>query len=229
MTKVKMCGLFRNIDIEYANKLMPDYIGFVFYKKSHRYVNAEMASILKSELNHDIKTVGVFVNDDIYFISELVRKKIIDVVQLHGTENESYIKKLRESCSNPTLEIIKALQIKDCNTSDLISRLYNQQHDFNYINFDYSCYPNYYLFDSGMGSGSTFDWKILNTINKYHFPIFLAGGINPGNVETAIKEVKPFAIDVSSGIETDKFKDFSKMKDLIDKVNSFNKRGENYE
>ncbi len=192
MTKIKMCGLFREEDITYANEVNPDYIGFVFYKKSHRYVGMETASRLRSKLDDGIQTVGVFVDEDISLIKELVDKKIIDIVQLHGHEDEEYIKELRDTLGESYTKIIKAIVIKS--ESDIPKP---------------QPLVDYYLLDSGMGSGSSFDWNLIKDLQT---PVFLAGGLNTENISEALSLVKPYAVDVSSGIETDKVKDFDKMR-----------------
>lgn len=206
MTRVKMCGLFRDEDISYANEVKPDYIGFVFYPKSHRYVSIEKAQSLKARLDPEIKAVGVFVDSDISFIKELVAKNIIDIVQLHGHEDSNYIHELRKSIDNPDISIIQAIVIK--NEADIL-RL--PQNDF--MNNEFSA--DYYLVDSGMGSGSSFNWDLLK---EHNGKIFLAGGLNTENIAKALSTVKPFAVDVSSGIETDKIKDLGKMKKFISLV-----------
>ena len=197
MTKIKMCGLFREEDIEAANLIKPEYIGFVFFKKSHRYVDKEKALFLKSKLNNDIKAVGVFVDEDISFVKELVEEKIIDVVQLHGKEDYSYIEKLREEISSNT-PIIKAVIIK----SDEDVNEFKE-------NFSTKYSADYYLLDSGMGGGTSLNWDLLKGLD---IRFFLAGGLNPENVKKAIDQVKPYAVDVSSGIETDRVKDINKMR-----------------
>ena len=206
MTRVKMCGLFRDEDISYANEVKPDYIGFVFYPKSHRYVSIEKAQSLKAKLDPEIKAVGVFVDSDISFIKELVAKNIIDIVQLHGHEDSNYIHELRKSIDNPDISIIQAIVIK--NEADIL-RL--PQNDF----MDNEFSADYYLVDSGMGSGSSFNWDLLK---EHNGKIFLAGGLNTENIAKALSTVKPFAVDVSSGIETDRIKDFDKMKKFISLV-----------
>ena len=108
MALIKMCGLFREEDISFANTLLPDYIGFVFYKKSRRYVDKEKARSLKSLLNKKIKAVGVFVDEDISFIAELANEGIIDLIQLHGHEDENYIRRLKYELKDNSIKIIKA-------------------------------------------------------------------------------------------------------------------------
>ena len=105
MIKIKICGLRRKEDILIVNKYKPDYIGFVFADKSKRKVTIDEALYLKSLLDKDIKAVGVFLNNDIFFLNEIIKKGIIDVIQLHGNEDHAYLKKIRNITNLP---IIKA-------------------------------------------------------------------------------------------------------------------------
>ena len=189
MTKIKFCGLKRIEDIKYANELKPDFIGFVFAPKSKRFVDADTAKELKNLLDSNIKAVGVFVDEDINAVAKLLKDGIIDIAQLHGSEDEEYIKSLRAICDKP---IIKAFTIV---SKDDIKKANESTAD-------------YILLDSGKGSGETFDWDLIKEVNR---PYFLAGGLTLDNVENAVKTHHPFVVDVSSGIETDGFKDFDKM------------------
>lgn len=188
MTKIKLCGLSRPCDIETANELKPEYIGFVFAQKSKRYVELEKAVQLKQLLSSDIQAVGVFVDETPEVVAELLNSGVIDVVQLHGREDKAYIERLRQHTDKP---IIKAFQIKS--QQDLTEA----EH----------CTADYVLLDSGAGTGKVFDWTVLKNIRR---PYFLAGGLSPDNVGEAIKLLHPFAVDVSSGIETDNLKDKEK-------------------
>lgn len=191
--KVKICGLSREIDIDYVNSVKPDYIGFVF-ASSKRQVSIEQAMILKKRLNHDILAVGVFVDDDICRIKEIFNLGIIDIVQLHGHEDELYISKLKEVISCP---IIKAIKI-------------NSQDDLD-ISYD----VDYYLLDNKVsGSGVSFDWSL---IKKLDHPTFLAGGINLNNINDAIS-VCDYGVDISSGVESNGFKDFDKIREVVRRV-----------
>ncbi|MDE5770006.1 MAG: phosphoribosylanthranilate isomerase [Ruminococcus sp.] len=189
MTKIKMCGLSRPCDIEYANEVKPEFIGFVFAEKSRRYVTPEKASELRKNLDGNIIAVGVFVNADIDFTAELVKSKIIDMVQLHGSEDDNYVKNLRQLVDVP---IIQAFVIK--NPSDIKKA---EQSTADYI-----------LLDSGLGSGKIFDHSLIN-INR---PYFLAGGLTPENVGEISHSLKPYAVDASSSLETDGYKDINKMR-----------------
>lgn len=197
MTKIKLCGLSRPCDIETANQLQPDYIGFVFAPKSIRYVSAEMAAKLKKLLSPSIKAVGVFVREEPAIVAELLRKDIIDIAQLHGGESEEYIAQLRALTGKP---IIKAFRI-------------DSEQDVESAN---KSSADYVLPDSGQGgTGTVFDWNLLEKINR---PYFLAGGLHPGNVRSAIERLQPYAVDVSSGIETDGHKDTKKMTTFVHTV-----------
>ncbi|MBQ4515086.1 MAG: phosphoribosylanthranilate isomerase [Anaerolineaceae bacterium] len=200
MTKIKLCGLTRITDIQTANQLKPDYIGFVFAPKSKRYIKPECAAELKTILDPDIAAVGVFVNEKPEVIAALLNQNIIDLAQLHGTEDELYIQQLRLLTIKP---LIKAFKIK--NKADLETA---QNSSADHI-----------LLDAGAGDGQTFDWDILKSFTR---PYFLAGGLNPSNVDEAIKKLSPYAVDVSSGIETAGFKDAAKMKSFVDAVNITN-------
>lgn len=189
MTKIKMCGLSRAEDIEAANAIKPDYIGFVFAEISKRRVSALEASKLKSKLDPEIKAVGVFLDDKLDFVASMLNLGIVDVVQLHGTEDEEYIEKVRKITNKP---IIKAFIIR---SGEDVERAVNSTAD-------------YILLDGGKGEGKVFDWSLLKDIKR---PYFLAGGLNPDNASDAVKTLKPYAVDVSTGIETDGVKDKEKM------------------
>lgn len=197
MAKIKLCGLSRLCDIKAANELMPEYIGFVFAEKSRRYVSPEQAAKLKEQLSKDIKSVGVFVNAKPEYIVDLLGSEMIDIVQLHGGESEEYINRLRQFTDKP---IIKAFSvdgerdIEEANTSG----------------------ADYVLLDSGKGgTGTVFDWNLIRKMNR---PYFLAGGLTVSNVRDAVEKLRPYAVDVSSGIETDGYKDRSKMEMFVKTV-----------
>ena len=189
MTKIKFCGLTGDCDIDAANELRPEYVGFVFAPKSRRYVTPERAAELKRQLAAGIKAVGVFVNDDLYHVAELLNRGIIDIAQLHGSEDEEYIGHLRQLTGKP---IIRAYRIK---TAEDIAEAEK-------------CTADHVLLDSGAGTGEVFDWKLIKNMKR---PYFLAGGLSPDNVENAVEQLSPYAVDVSSGIETDGVKDKAKM------------------
>lgn len=188
MTKIKLCGLSRLCDIEAANELKPDYIGFVFVSKSRRYVTYEKASELKSRLSPEIQAVGVFVNEHPQDVAKLMQNGIINIAQLHGDEDEDYITQMRLLTDKP---IIKAFRIETAND----------------IKTAKQSAADYILLDSGAGTGTVFDWELVKSIRR---PYFLAGGLDVYNVADAVKELHPFAVDVSSGIEANGVKDKTK-------------------
>ena len=194
MTKIKLCGLSRICDIEAANRLKPEYIGFVFLPKSKRYVTYEKAKELKSLLSPDIKVVGVFVDESAEIVARLLNDGTIDIAQLHG--GEDYISRLRKLTGKP---IIKAFRIE---SEEDIARAEKSSAD-------------HILLDSGMGTGKVFDWSLIQSIKR---PYFLAGGLDCDNVGEAIKKLRPYAVDVSSGIETNGLKDKEKMAAFVAKV-----------
>jgi phosphoribosylanthranilate isomerase len=196
MTKIKLCGLSRPCDIEWANELLPEYIGFVFWEKSKRKVSLETASELKKNLSEKIKAVGVFVDEDAETVASLLNDDIIDIAQLHGNEDEEYIKKLRSLTDK---EIIKAFKIKE--PEDVTKAV--------------SSSADHILLDAGMGEGKTFDHSLLKEIKRDYF---LAGGLDHINITEAVNEYHPFAVDVSSGIETDGVKDREKMTAFVSAV-----------
>ncbi len=196
MTKIKLCGLSRDCDIETANKLKPDFIGFVFAAKSKRRVTHLQAAELKSKLDPEIKAVGVFLDDDLDMVASMLNLGIVDVVQLHGTEDEEYLAKLRTITDKP---IIKAFVIR---SEDDVKRAEESSAD-------------YVLLDGGKGEGKAFDWSLLKEIKR---PFFLAGGLNTENVAAAVKSLRPFAVDVSTGVETDGVKDTEKMTAFVAEV-----------
>lgn len=200
--KIKICGLTRPQDIEYVNEALPDFIGFVF-AKSKRQVTAEAAERLRKPLDSRIHAVGVFVNENTDMITSLCKNGIIDFVQLHGDESSKYIESLRQKINNP---IIKAVRVKDSESVKAACSL-----PCDYLLLDT------YLGNEYGGTGKTFDWRLISDTAK---PFFLAGGISAGNAKTAIRNIKPYCLDVSSGVETDSFKDRNKILNIVNLVRS---------
>lgn len=189
-TKIKFCGLSRNCDIETANALSPDYVGFVFVKNSRRCVSFAQAKELKALLAPGILTVGVFVNEDPRTVTALLEAGVIDAAQLHGDEDTDYIRGLKSLTKAP---LIKAFGLRSIHDLPAVER----------------CPADLVLLDSpGGGTGRLFDWQLLENIQR---PYFLAGGLSAENVGKAIARLRPFGVDVSSGIETGGYKDREKM------------------
>ena len=197
--RIKICGLFRDEDIDYVNEAKPDYIGFVF-AESRRKVSPSRAARLRQRLSGGIIPVGVFVNAAIADIAALYHDGIIAIAQLHGGEDEAYIDRLRDATAaggRKPVQVIKTIITIDHTNST----------DYRIPDADY------YLIDSGAGSGKSFDWSILNSLRIPQMPWFLAGGIGIDNIEKAIS-FNPFAVDVSSGAETGGVKDREKIVQL---------------
>lgn len=189
MTRIKLCGLTRPCDIEAANALLPDYIGLVFAPRSRRRVTPEQAAALKSRLDPRVQAVGVFVNEAPETVAALCHSGVIDLVQLHGSEDEAYLRRLRALVHQPIIQAFTVCSARDVleaqhSTADLI------------------------LLDSGAGSGSAFDWDLLQEVRR---PYFLAGGLTEDSAAAAVHVLHPYGVDVSSGIEKDGRKDSSRM------------------
>jgi len=204
--QLKICGLFRDEDIDYVNESRPNYAGFVF-AKSTREVSPPLAQYLRFRLADGIIPVGIFVNAPITLITELYHNGVISIAQLHGNEDESYITQLKKLSKTtirqttiPPIKVIKTIIYKSETFTSQIKTLANV--------------ADYFLIDSGAGSGKTFDWKQLGSI-KFPKPWFLAGGINIKNIKQAMA-LNPFAIDVSSGVETEGVKDRKKILELTE-------------
>jgi phosphoribosylanthranilate isomerase len=194
MTRIKLCGLKSERDIMTANELSPDYIGFVFAEKSRRYVTPDRARELRRLLDGRISAVGVFVNEKPETVSELLESGVIDLAQLHGDEDEDYIARLRELTDKPVIKAFRIGGIDDImdaenSTADLVL-----------------------LDNGGGGTGETFDWEYAKAVKR---PYILAGGLGLHNIKDAVETLRPFGVDVSSGIETEGVKDPGKMKKFV--------------
>jgi len=193
MVKIKICGLSRLCDIDAVNDEKPEYVGFIF-AESRRKVTPQMALDMRDKLNPAIISAGVFVNEDPETIVSLVRRGVIDVIQLHGSENGDYISRLKALTDKPVIKAVTVQNEGDANKCE-------------------SAPADYLLFDGeGGGNGKTFNWDLIGRIEK---PFFLAGGLCRENIRYALEKVKPFAVDVSSGVETDGFKDPAKIIEFI--------------
>lgn len=190
--KIKLCGMFRECDIDFVNEAKPDYIGFiVMFPKSHRNIDLETALRLKKRLSPDIKSVAVSVNAPVEAFAEFAESGTADILQLHGNEDADYIARLRSLTSVPLIKAVKVTSFAD------IERAQSLDVDF-------------LLLDSGTGSGKAFDHSLIDR-SRITKPFFLAGGLTPDNVRAAAREVEPYGVDMSSGIETDKVKDREKI------------------
>lgn len=205
MTKIKVCGLSRERDIDAVNRCRPDYVGFVM-AESRRRVSPEMAERLKARLDPGIKAVGVFVNEDIHLIADLYMADIIDTVQLHGDEDTDYICTLKRAIPAP---VIKAIRV---NSRQQIYEAQGMPADLLLLDT--------YNQEKYGGSGQSFDWSLIPVLSKR---FFLAGGLNISNIGAAIQAVSPCAVDISSGVETDGLKDEDKIREIITMIRAADK------
>ena len=214
--KIKICGLKRIDDAKILNKYVPDYAGFVF-AESKRKISFDEAKAIKNILDESITTVGVFVDPDIEDILYLIKNDIIDIVQLHGNEDEDFINKLKEFNSN--INIIKSIEMNNEDSENKYDDGFNIK---NTIKKWENSNVDYLLLDSGKGSGKIFNWKLIGDIKKIKKPVFIAGGINNENIKEASK-IKPFAFDLSSGVEENGFKSSKKINEIINNLDNINK------
>lgn len=205
-TKIKICGLTRPQDVEAVNAARPDYIGFVF-AKSRRRLTPQQAITLKRQLDPEIQSVGVFVNPSLETVLDITSRDILDIVQLHGDEPPVFAERVRRETGSP---VVKAFRIRG-EESLAALKAYDQA--------DYLLLDTYNKNAYG-GTGRAFNWALLrgNTSGK---PFFLAGGLNIENIETAIRTVRPYGVDISSGVETNGRKDPGKIEEIIKKIRRF--------
>lgn len=198
--KIKICGLYRGVDIDYVNEAKPDFIGFVF-AKSRRQVSVRWAEAMRPRLMSEITPVGVFVNEVVENVVKLLNESIIEIAQLHGHENENYIKELKSLTDKPIIKAVRVLSHEDIEAA---------QHTV----------ADFLLLDNGSGgTGMSFDWSLAGKVNK---PFFLAGGLNADNIEKAIADTRPYAVDLSSGAETSGLKDREKIMEVVRRIRKSN-------
>lgn len=195
-TELKICGLSRMEDVIAVNRHGADYAGFVFFKKSKRYIDPYKAGELIEFLRSDIKSVGVFMDEPLDSVISTARISGVEMIQLHGHESEEYVEYVKRTLERPVIKAFKA---------DEEGALEKALHTT----------ADYVLIDSGAGSGKKFDWNLLKDFKREYF---LAGGLDPDSVGEAIRTLEPFAVDVSSGVETDGIKDEKKIESFIKAV-----------
>lgn len=195
MTKIKICGLFRPCDIEYVNAARPDWCGFIInFPKSHRNCAPDQVRALRRGLDSAVTPVGVFVDQPVEAVAELLNDGTISVAQLHGHEDAAYIAALRAAA--PGRPVWKAFKVRgpedltaaNASPADLV------------------------ILDNGYGTGETFDWSLAGGVTR---PYLLAGGLTPENIPDAIRRLHPYGLDISSGVETEKKKDFVKIQAAV--------------
>lgn len=212
MQKIKLCGMMKSCDIEYANRVKPDFVGFIF-ANTRRKISAAQAKQFREALDAEIPAVGVFVNEDISVITSLVQDGCIDMIQLHGEEDADYIRRLREICDVPVIKAVKVQTVEQIRQAAALP-------------VDYLLLDTYRKGVLG-GTGEAFDWELLQEAKAaagdtaegelFGKPYFLAGGLHAGNLREAAA-LGSYGLDVSSGIETDGSKDFDKMVEVVNIV-----------
>ena len=226
--RIKICGLSRPEDIEYVNAAKPDYAGFVIdYPKSRRSITPDQLRELVKALDDDIIPVGVFVDAGEELAADLYNSGVIKIMQLHGNEDDEYIARLRKrigagdstnaNTSTGTggdgddVRIIKAFKV---NTPEDLEKAQSSTADM-------------VLLDQGKGEGCSFDWSIVReNRDKLQRPFFLAGGLDTGNLADAVELMHPWAVDMSSSLETDKVKDREKIDEIMKVMGDLRTQGE---
>ena len=190
-TKIKFCSLRREEDVRFASSLDADFMGFILSERFKRYIKPEEVGQLKQLVPAKTKTVGVFVDEPADYVTACARTARLDMIQLHGKEDDGYIVEIKEKTGLPVIKMIKPVTEDDIITARKSS-------------------ADLILLDSGAGgTGKVFDWSLAKDLGRDYI---LAGGLTPYNAADAVKRLKPFAVDVSSGVETEGIKDFEKMK-----------------
>ncbi|MBO5144615.1 MAG: phosphoribosylanthranilate isomerase [Lachnospiraceae bacterium] len=210
MTRIKICGLKTLADVEKVNRYLPEYIGFVF-ANTKRFVTDEQALAMKQALDKRIQAVGVFVDEPIEHVISLCSRRIIDIAQLHGAESEEYIRALKEKTD---ITVIKATRVQN---AEQVARQMSEE-------ADYMLFDTYKKGELG-GTGERFPLEILEeSLRKMKAggravkPYFLAGGLDDENVAEVLGRTACFAVDVSTGVETDGVKDEAKIQRFIEQV-----------
>lgn len=214
MQKIKLCGMMKPYDIEYANRVKPDFVGFIF-ANTRRKISSAQAKQFREALDAEIPAVGVFVNEDISVITSLVQNGCIDLIQLHGEEDADYIRRLREVCDVPVIKAVKVQMVEQIRQAAALP-------------VDYLLLDTYRKGVLG-GTGEAFDWELLREAKivagdtaegeLFGKPYFLAGGLHAGNLREAAA-LGSYGLDISSGIETDGSKDFTKMVEVMELLRS---------
>ncbi len=197
MTRIKFCGLKTREDVLAVNRLKPDYAGFVLSAGFKRSVSLSQAGDMVSAMAPGICRVGVFVNEPLETVLDCLCSGLVQAAQLHGAETDEYVARLQQAGGCPVIKFFALKAPQDARRAE-------------------SSPADYVLLDSGTGTGKAFDWSLAAQVSR---PFFLAGGLGSGNVAQAIRACRPFAVDVSSGIETQGRKDFEKMAAFMAAVN----------
>lgn len=195
MTRIKICGLYLPEDICYVNQIKPDWCGFIVnFPKSHRSLTPDQVRVLRQNLGSAVTPVGVFVDQPVDLAAALLNDGTISIAQLHGHENQSYIEALRAAA--PGYPVWKAFKIRSA--GDLAAANASP--------------ADLVILDNGYGGGKSFDWSLASGVTR---PYLLAGGLTPENIPDAISQLHPYGLDLSSGVETEKKKDISKIQAAV--------------
>lgn len=205
-TKIKICGLRRQQDVDYVNRWKPDFIGFILAEGFRRQISPEQAAKLADRLNPQIQRVGVFVNQPAEWVAGLLAVGILDWAQLHGEEDAEYIHSLRENCRDKGCEarIIQAVRV---HSAENIIQAKDSPADLLLLDA--------WSAKSVGGSGETFDWSLIQNLRR---PFLLAGGLGADNAAEAIRCVHPYGVDASSSLETEGNKDPVKIQRFVEVV-----------
>ena len=205
--RVKICGIKSKEEIAIINDFPVEYIGFIF-AESKRKVLPEDAAQLKASLRKDIQVVGVFVNESVDKVNEIIDQCGLDVVQLHGEESPEYCKQIHQ-------KVWKSIPVKNAQSLKKIND-YQQVVD--------GILLETYSKDQKGGTGKAFDWDLVKNLQD-SLPLkdfILAGGLNPNNIKRAIDTLQPTIIDLNSGLETDGYKDRNKITQLFNRLKEVN-------
>lgn len=202
--KIKFCGIRREEDIDYLNQYSPDYAGFIF-ADSKRYVEPQQARKLIESLDKKIKTVGVFVNENVYKLVDIVKETNIDIIQLHGDETLYYVEIIKQLLNN---EVWKAVRVKS--KEDILNADKSEADILLLDSFSETQYG---------GTGKIANWDVIKNTSINH-KYMLAGGLNSDNILEAIQKTKPFGVDISGGIELDGVKNLDKIKNIMNILRS---------
>ncbi len=209
-TRIKMCGLTRDKDIEAGIKAGLDALGFIFYDKSPRNVTPDFVRSVVNRIGPFTDCIGVFVNREREEVEEIIEYCGLSHAQLHGSEDPKYCERVERFAS--PCRVIKAFRVsEDSSKEDFLP----------YANFIHGYLLDTYSKGIAGGTGSTFDWSIIQHLQLQR-PMILAGGLAPENVEDALQHVQPFGLDVNSGVEIEPgIKDHGKLFDFVRKVRTF--------
>lgn len=202
MTKIKICGVTDLSAIACINRLTPDYVGFILSSGFRRSIPRELAREMRGALDRSVAAVGVFVNERAETVADFCERGIVDVVQLHGDEDERYIERLKRLCAAP---VVKAVGVSGGKIAP-----YPENCDFLLLDASDPVRRG--------GTGRKIEWRRYDGVGK---PFFLAGGITADNVKEALRAVAPYGVDCSGGVETDGRKDQAKMQQYVKNIREY--------